>query len=124
MRKPQIREKREKTMENAIEISDADFDDKVLADSKKRPVLVDFWAPWCGPCRMLGPVMEKLAKDGKGKFLLAKLNVEDNPKKAQEYGVRGIPSVKMFKGGEVVAEFVGARGESEVKTWLEANLGK
>ena len=104
-----------------IEISDKDFDKQVIQASKKVPVVVDFWASWCGPCRMLGPSMEKLAEEYKGKFILAKLNVEENQEKPQEYRVMSIPSVKMFKNGKVIAEFVGAIPESQVRKWLDSN---
>ena len=104
-----------------IEISDKDFDKQVIQASKKVPVVVDFWASWCGPCRMLGPSMEKLAEEYKGKFILAKLNVEENQEKLQEYRVMSIPSVKMFKNGKVIAEFVGAIPESQVRKWLDSN---
>lgn len=105
-----------------IEVSDADFDEKVVEMSKKVPVVVDFWAPWCGPCRMLGPILEKLAEEYEDRMVLAKLNVDSSPQKAQEFGVRGIPNVKMFKEGRMAAEFVGARPEAVVKAWLEESL--
>ena len=83
---------------------------------------MDFWAPWCPPCNILSPVLENLAEERDGKFILAKINVAKNEKRAREYGIMGIPAVKMFKDGGVVAEFVGARPEEEVKEWLDKNL--
>jgi len=105
-----------------MDITDADFEEKVVKQSDKKPVVVDFWAPWCAPCNMLGPVLERLAKENDGKFILAKLNVSDNRQKAGEYGVMGIPAVKMFRKGEVVAEFTGAMPEDQVRKWIENNL--
>ncbi|MBS3066680.1 thioredoxin [Candidatus Pacearchaeota archaeon] len=105
-----------------IEVSDNNFDKKVVEASKKIPIVVDFWAAWCGPCRYLGPSLEKLSEEYKGKFILAKLNVDENPKKSEEYSVMSIPSVKMFKNGKIVAEFVGAQPESQIKIWLDRNI--
>jgi len=105
-----------------IDVSDAEFEDKVIRQSEKVPVVVDFWAPWCAPCNILGPVLKKLADEYKSRFILAKFNVSDNQRKAGEYGVMGIPAVKMIRNGEVVAEFTGARPETEVRQWLDDNL--
>jgi len=107
-----------------IDVSDAEFGKKVLKKSEEIPVVVDFWAPWCSPCLLLSPVLERLAEENEGKFVLAKIDVSDNKENATKYGVLGIPAVKMFKNGEVVAEFTGALPENEVKQWLEENLGK
>jgi putative thioredoxin len=105
--------------EHALDVGLADFQQHVLDESKHRPVLVDFWAPWCGPCKSLKPVLEKLAAEYGGKFLLAKVNSDDNQELATRYGVRGIPSVKAFVGGEPVDEFSGALPESEVRAFLD-----
>lgn len=105
-----------------IEVNDSNFEKEVIEKSKKIPIVVDFWASWCGPCRFLGPTLEKVAGEYKGKFILAKLNVEENNDKSREYGISSIPAVKMFKGGKVVDEFVGAIPESRVKEWLDRNL--
>lgn len=104
-----------------IEVSDGNFHEKVIEASKKTPIVVDFWAAWCGPCRFLGPVLEKLSEESNGKFILAKLNVDENPKMSEEYEISSIPSVKMFKNGKVAAEFLGAQPESQVRNWLESN---
>jgi putative thioredoxin len=105
-----------------MEVNDSSFDSNVLKSSRHTPVVVDFWAPWCNPCQMLGPVLEKLEKQYRGKFKLVKLNVDDNHAKAEEYSIRGIPAVKMFKDGKVVAEFVGAMPEVRIRSWLDQNL--
>jgi len=109
-------------MEEIIDVTDEDFQQKVIEKSKDVPVVVDFWAPWCGPCNTLGPVLERLAGEYKGKFILARVNVDMYKLKAQEYGVMGIPSVKMFKGGAVVDEFTGALPEPQIMKWLDDNL--
>ncbi len=105
--------------EHSLDVGLADFQQAVLEESRHRPVLVDFWAPWCEPCKALKPVLEKLAAEYGGKFLLAKINSDDNQELATRYGVRGIPSVKAFIDGEPVDEFSGALPESEVRAFLD-----
>src|SRR3569833_1968431 len=105
--------------EHALDVGLADFSQRVLEESKHRPVVVDFWAPWCGPCKQLKPILEKLAAEYGGKFLLAKVISDENQELATRYGVRGIPSVKAFVDGELVDEFSGALPEGEVRAFLD-----
>ena len=99
-----------------------DFEKDVIEASHEGPVVVDFWAPWCGPCRILGPTLEKLADEQQDRWTLAKLNTDVYPQFARRYGVQGIPSVKLFRGGEVVDEFVGAMPEPMIRRWLDEAL--
>lgn len=106
---------------STITVTDADFQQKVL--ESELPVLVDFWAEWCGPCRMLGPVLEEMADDYEGKVVIAKLNVDENPASAATYGVTSIPLVLGFQGGQKVAESVGAKPKAQLEKEFSALLG-
>ena len=102
-----------------VHVSETDFQYEVLVHSHQRPVIVDFWAEWCLPCRTLDPILEKLVGDAAGAFRLAKLDVDANPKIAAEYGVRGIPAVRAFRNGQLVAEFNGLRPEPAIREFLK-----
>ena len=99
-----------------------DFEKDVIKRSEDLPVVVDFWAPWCGPCKFLGPVIEELAKENTDKWELVKVNTDENKELSTKYEIRGIPAVKMFWGGEVMAEFTGALPRPQIEKWLEAHL--
>jgi thioredoxin len=105
-----------------INVTDANFESEVIEKSSTTPVLVDFWASWCGPCMMLGPTLEKIAKEYDGKLIVAKAATDDNQDAASKFGVMSIPAVKLFKDGKVVDEFVGAQPEATIKQWLDQKL--
>jgi thioredoxin 1 len=103
-----------------VHITDATFDSEVLkADS---PVLVDFWADWCGPCKMIAPILDDVSKDYAGKLKVAKLNIDENPATPPKYGIRGIPTLMIFKSGNVEATKVGAVSKSQLTAFIDSNL--
>ena len=101
-------------------VSDGDFDTLVLRSTE--PVLVDFWAEWCGPCKMVAPFLDDLATDMAGKVTVAKVNIDENPQTPRKYGVRGIPTMILFKNGAPAATKVGAEPKSRLQAWLEGAL--
>ena len=104
--------------DNIVQISDASFEQDVLKASG--PVLVDFWAEWCGPCKMIAPVLEELAQEYDGKLTIAKLNIDSNIETAPKYGVRGIPTLIIFKNGEVAGTKVGALSRTQLATFIDS----
>ena len=106
--------------EHIHHVSDASFKSEVL--ESPTPVLVDYWAEWCGPCKMIAPILEEIAKDYAGKLKVAKLNIDDNQKTPGEYGIRGIPTLILFKGGNAEATKVGALSKSQLTAFIDSNL--
>jgi thioredoxin 1 len=108
-------------MANVKELSDRDFESEVLQSTE--PVLVDFWAPWCGPCRMIGPIVEELARENAGALKVAKINIDDSPNTAAHLGVNAIPTIILFKGGEVTDRFVGVQPKKRLQEAIDQAKG-
>ncbi len=103
-----------------VNVSDDTFEDEVLKSTT--PVLVDYWAEWCGPCKMVAPVLEEVAKEYSGRLKIAKLNIDENPATPPKYGIRGIPTLMLFKNGQVEATKVGAMSKSQLTAFIDSNL--
>ena len=106
--------------EHIVHLTDDSFESEVLQASE--PVLVDYWADWCGPCKMIAPVLDEIAGEYAGKLKIAKLNIDENPNTPPKYGIRGIPTLMLFKGGEVEATKVGAVSKSQLTAFIDSNL--
>jgi thioredoxin 1 len=106
--------------ENILNVTDASFDEDVL--KAEGPVLVDYWAEWCGPCKMIAPVLEEVATEYAGRLKVCKLNIDENAETAPKFGIRGIPTLMIFKGGNVEATKVGALSKSQLTAFVDANI--
>jgi thioredoxin 1 len=100
-----------------VKVTDQSFDSDVL--QAQTPVVVDFWAEWCGPCRMIGPALEEISNEMAGKVTIAKVNVDENPEIASKYGIRSIPTLMLFKGGELASQKVGAAPKGDLQRWIQ-----
>ncbi|CAM8349857.1 TrxA Thiol-disulfide isomerase and thioredoxins [Candidatus Methylopumilus planktonicus] len=105
---------------NIIHLSDATFETEVLQSTL--PVLVDYWAEWCGPCKMIAPILDEISKDYDGKLKIAKLNIDENAQTPAKFGIRGIPTLMIFKNGNVEATKVGALSKSQLTTFIDSNI--
>ena len=106
----------------SFDVTDKNFEKEVIEKSKHIPIVVDFWASWCMPCLILKPTLEKIAEEYKGKFILAKANVDEVVETSEKYNITSVPNVKLFINGKVVDEFVGAMPEARIKAWLDKHL--
>jgi len=107
-------------VENILNVNDDSFDEDVL--NSDTPVLIDYWAEWCGPCKMIAPTLEEVASEYQGRVKVAKLNIDDNPGTPPKYGIRSIPTLMLFKGGQVEATKVGAVSKAQLTAFLDENL--
>ena len=103
---------------SSVNVSDADFENEVL--KSKEPVMVDFWAEWCGPCKALSPIVDEVANEVSGKMKVVKINIDENPNAPTKYGVRGIPTLMVFKGGELIDTKVGGMSKTQLNEWLDS----
>ena len=106
--------------EQILQLTDDSFEEDVIKSSS--PVLVDYWAQWCGPCKMIAPILEEIASEYDGKITVAKLNIDDNPQTPPKYGIRGIPTLMLFKDGNVEATKVGALSKSQLTAFIDSNI--
>ena len=109
-------------MSQIVKLTDANFEEQVINASKDKPVLVDFWAPWCGPCQMQTPILEKLAKELGDKALITKLNVDENPQSSTKYQIQSIPNLKIFKNGKLVEDLIGLRMKEQLLDSLQKHF--
>lgn len=104
------------------QINDGNFQEKVMEYSKNKPVLVDFWAEWCGPCKALGPILENIATEFEGKISIKKINIDENPSAPANFGIRSIPTIMIFKDGTVADTKIGLSSEADLKNWVNSQL--